>query len=266
MEAEGEQAIKSYEEGALQEIKNMELRTKLLVNSKDPFLKKTLQDFMDIALKGAEAGSEFSIALKACLDGTYVPPPTPGADGNKTGSSAPSVCGSMMSCTSTSRRPPSSASSVRSLYSSHAVPHPPGSAHRSRSVVKTAASRVPGSNGMRRRSMSQPCSQKKMDYLSAHYKTPIITPKVHPSTTSTVLRLPKTGENLFSLGGSPVLANALASSSTAPQALIPLRDGRMLAVLPTEQNTVDHPMDFSPDTKRNLQLLRQNLNFLIKDD
>ncbi|XP_026688339.1 uncharacterized protein LOC103522337 isoform X1 [Diaphorina citri] len=119
MEAEGEQAIKSYEEGALQEIKNMELRTKLLVNSKEPFLKKTLQDFVDIALKGAEAGSEFSIALKACLDGTYVPPPTPGADGNKTGSSAPSVCGSMMSCTSGSRRPPSSASSVRSLYSSH---------------------------------------------------------------------------------------------------------------------------------------------------
>uniref|UniRef100_A0A8D8YYD8 Borealin C-terminal domain-containing protein n=1 Tax=Cacopsylla melanoneura TaxID=428564 RepID=A0A8D8YYD8_9HEMI len=238
----------------------------------------TIQDFLDMTDR-AEKHPEYQKALQAVLDGTYVPPPTPSVvDSNKTASSALSSGISVMSSMSGSQHNRflhpscSSTSSVRSLYSKQGAPHM-GSSHRSRSAIKTVNGGQPGS-GMKRRSMSQPTgttgSVRKAHqdvYSASQYgRTPIITPKVHPDTSSTVLRLPKTGENLYSLGGSPVLANALASSSTAPQALIPLRDGRMLAILPTERNTMDRPMDFSPETKHNLILLKQNLNFLIDDD
>lgn len=259
-----EKQLKDYDDEMLRVERNLENQIKLMQTQNKGVCKtKTMKDFIIIATKGAEEGSEYAKVLKACLSGTYVPPTPSAADSNKTGSSHNSLM-STMSSASGSRRPPSSASSARSGHSRPGVPYPMGSAHRSRSVVKNSHSVLPGS-GMKRRSMSQPCSLKKQYYMSGNLRTPVITPKVQPDMASTVLRLPKTGENLYSLGGSPVLANALASSSTAPQALIPLRDGRMLAILPTERNTMGGPMDFSPNTKHNLQLLKQNLNFLIDD-
>ncbi|KAL1450069.1 hypothetical protein WDU94_002524 [Cyamophila willieti] len=264
-----ENALKAVDKELVKYEKNLDSKMKMWQTSNKEALKNlTVQDFLDMTDK-AEKCPKYAIALHSVLDGTHVPPSTPSVvDGTKTGSSVLSSGVSMMSSASGPHmhRPPSSASSVRSVYSKQGAPHM-GSAHRSRSVIKTASG--PGS-GMQRRSMSQPSgSVRKMQYLTAssHYgRTPIITPKVHPDTSSTVLRLPKTGENLYSLGGSPVLANALASSSTAPQALIPLRDGRMLAILPTERNTMDRPLDFSPETRRNLKLLKANLNCLIDDD
>lgn len=252
--------IDNKRESILQEI-NEELAIKLVPN-KHLLKTVTIKDLMEISKKPAQ-NPQYMEALNACINGTYEPPPALNfpEHGNNTGSSVRS--GATVSSTiSSSLRPPSSASSVRSGHSSRGAGFPyPGSVKRSRSVVK-ASLQVPVS-GMRRRSLSQPGSLNKAHLTVG--RTPIITPKVHPDSKNTVLRLPKTGESLYSVSGSPILPNATATSNKAPHTLIPLRDGNMLAVMPKGDGQNLCPMDFSPDTKRNLMLLRQNLDQLIKD-
>ncbi|XP_014247003.1 uncharacterized protein LOC106665239 [Cimex lectularius] len=62
----------------------------------------------------------------------------------------------------------------------------------------------------------------------------VVTPGPNINTPSRVFRKPNDGEPVISLGGSPILASTTSLCSKVPQMHIPLKDGRVYAVMAEE--------------------------------
>lgn len=239
------------------QIKLSEIRTKNLNNYTVDSLIQLFKNEGNTELNMAVVEDIQTALLNPTMDFSTLPSLAGSSAGSKSTCSAMSA---LSSCASNSMRPPSSASS--SSKGSRREQNI-GSSRRSRSVVKSAP-RAPDSGMKRRRSLSQPGSLKKLPLQSAAFKTPFITPKVNPMSSSTLLRFAKDGENVFSLSGSPVLANGLCSSSNKKvHTLIPLRDGRTLAILPNKGLVDGERVAISPNTRRDLIQLKENLDHLV---
>ncbi|CAH0552054.1 unnamed protein product [Brassicogethes aeneus] len=86
----------------------------------------------------------------------------------------------------------------------------------------------------------------------------MVTPKVKPNTPQVLLRRPKQGEMALSLQGSPLFTGSVVSESVA-NINIPLNDGRMFTLQPERGLRMSQVPDLDPETRRQLQTLRDNL-------
>lgn len=80
-----------------------------------------------------------------------------------------------------------------------------------------------------------------------------------------ILRRPKVGEVAISMEGSPLMVNSVLSTEEST-VNIPLNDGRMIAIKPQRGIRMSQVPDFDSTTLRQLQLLRDNLNKLMKKE
>jgi len=128
----------------------------------------------------------------------------------------------------------------------------------SRSKAKTSAK--PQSRSLSRN------TGKKME----QYRTPLnkkalrddigaITPKCKPNTPQMLVRRPKLGEMAWSIEGSPLLTTHTIATETVPNINIPLPDGNLMSLLPAQGVRMSQIPDFEPDTRRQLEILRDNL-------
>lgn len=101
---------------------------------------------------------------------------------------------------------------------------------------------------------------------ASKFKTPLnraipqiqmVTPKVNPHQPVSVLRRPKQGEFAMSLTGSPLMVSNVASDSMVSVS-IPLPDGRVLSILPTEGIDAAN-LSIDEETRDQLMRLRSNL-------
>lgn len=101
---------------------------------------------------------------------------------------------------------------------------------------------------------------------ASKYKTPLnraipqvtfVTPKVNPHQPVSVLRRPKQGEFAMSLTGSPLMVSNVVSDSMVSVS-IPLPDGRVLSILPTEGIDAAN-LSIDEETRDQLVRLRSNL-------
>ncbi|KAK7595523.1 hypothetical protein V9T40_013348 [Parthenolecanium corni] len=98
------------------------------------------------------------------------------------------------------------------------------------------------------------------------FKTPLnrgipqiqmVTPKINPNQPVSVLRRPKQGEFAMSLTGSPLMVSNVVSDSMVSVS-IPLPDGRVLSILPTEGIDAAN-LSIDEETRDQLMRLRSNL-------
>ncbi|KAF2893664.1 hypothetical protein ILUMI_12519 [Ignelater luminosus] len=119
------------------------------------------------------------------------------------------------------------------------------------------------------RSLSRSKLQQAAQTLSS-FKTPLqktisalsfgtITPKVKPNIPQVVLRRPKQGEMALSMQGSPLMVSSVSSDALA-NVNIPLQDGRILTIQPQRGLRTSQIPDFDPETRRQIETLRDNLN------
>uniref|UniRef100_A0A1B6MHT3 Borealin C-terminal domain-containing protein n=1 Tax=Graphocephala atropunctata TaxID=36148 RepID=A0A1B6MHT3_9HEMI len=88
-----------------------------------------------------------------------------------------------------------------------------------------------------------------------------ITPKIYSETPITVMRRPLHGELAISLSGSPLMVGA-TSCEDIPTVNVPLRDGRILSIMP-EAGAPPLDLPFLDETTRKyLQTLRGHLQIL----
>lgn len=85
----------------------------------------------------------------------------------------------------------------------------------------------------------------------------VVTPKVNPLQPVSVLRRPKQGEFAMSLTGSPLMVSNVVSDSMVSVS-IPLPDGRVLSILPTEGIDAAN-LNIDDETRDQLLRLRSNL-------
>ncbi|XP_026462194.1 borealin-like isoform X2 [Ctenocephalides felis] len=93
----------------------------------------------------------------------------------------------------------------------------------------------------------------------------MITPKVTKNQTLMLMRRPAQGEMAMSLAGSPLLVSSVVGEELA-NVNIPMPDGKHLALFPTQLGKID-PEDlpkFDADTKKQLQMLAENLSKICK--
>ncbi|XP_045762537.1 uncharacterized protein LOC123865514 isoform X2 [Maniola jurtina] len=98
---------------------------------------------------------------------------------------------------------------------------------------------------------------------------PAITPKVAPNTPLTVLRQPRMGEMVFSMSGSPLMANLCNTMKPTDKAHcnIVLQDGTMLSLQPQQLRTSQHVIPFSlmdNTVLHQLKTLKDNLDKVVK--
>ncbi len=86
---------------------------------------------------------------------------------------------------------------------------------------------------------------------------PAVTPKVNPNQPIAVLRRPRLGEFVVSLLGSPLMVTSVSHDNMASVS-IPLSDGKILSILPTEGLDAAE-LNLDTKTRQQLNKLRQNL-------
>ncbi len=86
---------------------------------------------------------------------------------------------------------------------------------------------------------------------------PMVTPKVNPNQPMAVLRRPRMGEMAISMSGSPLMVSSVSHDEVISVS-IPLPDGRILSILPTEGIDAAN-LSLDNETRLQLKKLRQNL-------
>lgn len=86
---------------------------------------------------------------------------------------------------------------------------------------------------------------------------PVVTPKVNPSVPLSILRRPRQGEFAMSMSGSPLMVSSVTYDDTVSIS-IPLSDGRVLSILPTEGIDATN-LSLDEETREQLKKLRSNL-------
>lgn len=86
---------------------------------------------------------------------------------------------------------------------------------------------------------------------------PMVTPKVNPNIPLAVLRRPRQGEFAMSISGSPLMVSSVTYDEMASVS-VPLPDGRVLSILPTE-GIAAASLNLDEETRKQLLKLRSNL-------
>ncbi|KAJ8680422.1 hypothetical protein QAD02_016209 [Eretmocerus hayati] len=86
----------------------------------------------------------------------------------------------------------------------------------------------------------------------------VITPKVKLNSAMNVLRKPKEGEMVFSTQGSPLLVSTTVNGRTA-NINVPLRDGKVVSLLPFHETSLSENLNLDEETKHQLKILQSHL-------
>ncbi|XP_065201160.1 borealin [Planococcus citri] len=87
---------------------------------------------------------------------------------------------------------------------------------------------------------------------------PLVTPKVNPNIPLSVLRRPRQGEFAMSISGSPLMVSSVTYDDVV-SVNVPLPDGRVLSILPTEGMHATN-LDLDDETRKQLRRLQSNLS------
>lgn len=87
---------------------------------------------------------------------------------------------------------------------------------------------------------------------------PLVTPKVNPNIPLAVLRRPRQGEFAMSISGSPLMVSSVTYDEMV-SVNVPLPDGRVLSILPTEGMHATN-LDLDEATRKQLRRLQSNLS------
>ncbi|XP_070574994.1 borealin-like [Ptychodera flava] len=101
--------------------------------------------------------------------------------------------------------------------------------------------------------------------LTSGWDTPAVTPKFDPRlpVTPAVMRVPKAGERIMSMAGSP-LSNPSHKGARLPEAYIPLPDGKAIQ-LTADQDVADvNNLEVNDTTRQNLILLQEKISKILQ--
>lgn len=93
-----------------------------------------------------------------------------------------------------------------------------------------------------------------------------ITPKICPNTPVNILRRPKNGETVLSMGGSPLMVSTTISLDSVANINLPLANGTVMSLVPNgnlRQSMI--PSNLSPSTINQLRTLKGYIDNLIAD-
>lgn len=110
-------------------------------------------------------------------------------------------------------------------------------------------------------------SDRNVMHSASKFKTPVnrnipsmpfVTPKVNPNIPLSVLRRPRQGEFAMSISGSPLMVSSVTYDEMASVS-VPLPDGRVLSILPTEGIAAAN-LNLDETTRKQLRKLHSNIS------